>query len=51
MIKKEPTDAGVVKDGNKIMAESADEPALDAATKIAREKILALMLLKGANYL
>ena len=51
MIKKEPTDAGVVKDGNKIMAESADEPALDAATKIAREKILALMLLNGANYL
>ena len=32
------------------IVDSADKPALDVATKIARENILALMLLNGANY-
>ena len=51
VIETELTDAGVAKDGNKSMIESANKPSLDGATKIAREKILALMLLNGANYM
>ena len=41
---------GMNKEVNKTMMDSADKPVLDAAIKIFREKILALMLLNGANY-
>ena len=42
--------AGVAQDGKKTLTESADKQEIDAAIKIAREKIFALMLLNGANY-
>ena len=42
--------ARVSQGGNKTLTESANKQELDAAIKIAWEKILTLMLLNGANY-
>ena len=42
--------AGVTKDGNKTVLHLTDKDELDKAIKIAREKILAAMLLNGANW-
>ena len=55
VIESEPTLTSVVRkqDSNQqdmTTAESVDKQELEGATKIAREKILALMLLNGANY-
>ena len=41
---------GVTKEADKSLIDSAGKLALDAAIKIVQEKILALILLNGANY-
>ena len=50
IIKSELAIVGVTQDGAKILTESANKVAMDKAIKIAREKILALMLLNRAKY-
>ena len=42
--------AGMMKDNDKPLLDSVNKTSLDAAIKITREKILALMLLNGSNY-
>ena len=50
IVKSELTDTSKTNDNNKSQVESANKPVLNAAIKITREKILALMLLNRANY-
>ena len=49
-IKSKLAIAVVAQDNDKTLSESADKQELDAAIKIAWEKILALMLLNRAKY-
>ena len=50
LIKSKLAIVAVNQDDDKTLSESTNKQDLDAAIKIAREKILVLMLLNGANY-